>query len=878
MNVRKFFSKHVKTIIVAIAIATIGFLINWVVLVADEATIESAYDEMEQIGVQHQILLTTMLGEAENELLLFAKSIVQNNVDSDNIVEYFNTQSQVERFDNLYYIELDGRGTSVDGACYNFSENESFIHSLNNNFYIEKPHVSSITSEIVFDLAVPVIKNNKPIAVLFCEVSAKDFLDTIMEQKTYEGDIFFIDNDLNIIFSTNNNYVGIDTISESDMEVIGAENLAQAQRNLANKQNGGFYYDYFGIPKIMVYYPIESTNVALAMNVTVESLSGEIIKASKNFEIAGSVIYWTGIILVIYISVVQIRAKKDMMKLAYYDQLTELPNLARLKLEMKEILLKNPDKEYTIHVFDIENFKAINEMFGYEMGDRVLKAFKSISDKLNEPSLIMARIGDDKFAMFFEGIAFEDLGALIENMIKLYDTIVPELKDYAGTFKLGRYKIEKGECNVDEIISKVNLAHNKAKAVNGEAFCDYDETFKKVLQKEAEITNKMYGALENKEFKVFLQPKFSINENKLIGAEALVRWIEADNNMIFPNDFIPLFERNGFIVELDKYIFDEVCQVIKGWMDAGLGAITIAVNCSRFNLKNLNFVSTVVEIVDKYNIPHEFIEIELTESATIESQLTIEQMFEDLHKQGFKVSIDDFGAGQSSLGMLKNLNIDTLKMDRSFFVNRKNARRDDMLIDSIIKMSHNLGMYVVAEGIETAEQVELLKSMNCDAVQGYFYDKPMSISDFEKKYHREIHENLDKKSTCIPVINHINDVRYASSVVPCGIVVAKVDEYFTLVEANDYYFEMIGYTREEVRDEFNNYGINIMTPESRIEILKYFQKQMQIAPEGLMEFTNKFTLKSGKVHTFRLNGKIAINASGEANLYASVIDITDYSL
>ncbi len=736
MKILFFIKKHVLTVVVFIVIVFIGLIINWARATSSDAIIESTFDELDQIGKQHQLQLTNLLNETTDDLSLFAEFIVKNNVDSEDIVDYMKHQSQSAEFDNLHYIDLDGNGVSIDNKHHDFSENTAFLSALENEKIFKTPHISSQTKNIVFDLAVPVVKDGESIAVLFCEISISDFISVFIQNKNDQTDFFFVDSELNMFFSTSDNHINTVAIPEEDVIEMGVDNVTEAQHNIQNQQNGGFHYDYFGTPKIMVYYPIESTNVALAMNVHIDSLSSETINAIQNFDLVGSIIYWTVILLVFYIAFMHSRSTKRITKVAYYDSLTKLPNIEKLKLDMKTVLQGNQKNYYTILIADIENFKAINEIFGYDMGDRVLKTVKTLADSFNEPSLITARIGSDKFAMFASRSMLDDLSFFSTAVTTHYDEQIPELINYSGTFKLGRYHIELGETDVDDILAKANLAYNKAKSIKGISYCDYDETFKKTMQAEAEITNKMQLALINKEFKAYLQPKFSILDNKLIGSEALVRWIDSDGNIRIPRDFIPLFERNGFIVDLDRFVLEQVCKTIKQWLDEDIEFLPISVNCSRLNLQNQRFVSDIVAIVDKYNVPHKYIEIELTESAAIESEQSIEQLFADLHKEGFKISIDDFGAGHSSLGMLKNLQVDTLKMDRSFFVSDNNVHHHDMLIDSIIKMAHNLNMYVVAEGIETADQIKLLKSLNCDAVQGYFYDKPMPIEQFVEKYCR----------------------------------------------------------------------------------------------------------------------------------------------
>ncbi len=876
MKIISFFKKNIRSIIVFLTIVFIGLLVNMVRSITDDAIIESTFSEMEQIGGHYQDLLENSIEEAEDDLLLIAQLMADNDVNSENVAEFFESQSQVSEFETLYYIGLDGEGVSTDNEQYDFSENKSFINASNGETYIANPHVSEQTSSVVFDLSVPVIQNDEITGVLFCEINIYDFFEAVNEDKKYESDIFFVNSNLDLVYSTSENHVGRETIPDEDLQEMGMDNVSKAQNDIRNKQDGRFYYDYFGTAKVMVYYPIDMTDVALAMNVHIDSISSEIITASNYFDMVGSIIYWTVIALVLYVTFIQRRSDKRILKVAYFDPLTELPNMAKLKLEMGNVLQNNKKKQYIIIVIDIQNFKAINEIFGYEVGDRVLKLVKSFSDSFKEPSLITARIGSDKFAMFAGNGLLEDLSFFEQAVSDHYDEFIPELADYAGTFKIGRYKIEMGETNFDDIMSKANLAHLRAKASKGEMLCDYDETLKRQVIVEADINNKMKTALANEEFKVFLQPKFSASDDKLVGAEALVRWIEVDGKMIFPNDFIPLFERNGFIVELDKYILENVCKTINYWINKGLGKITVSVNCSRLNLENPFFVDGIVAIADKHNVPHECIEIELTESTTITNENTIEQLFSDLHKNGFKTSIDDFGAGYSSLGMLKNLHVDTLKMDRSFFVGSKNARRDDMLIDSIVKMSHNLGMYVVAEGIETKEQVELLKSVNCDAIQGYVYAKPMPVDEFENNYANRFSQCVLAHENEAQNIKNINDARYTTSFAPCGLLIIKVDERFTIEEANDYFFEMIGYTREEVREIFGNYGMNIVSAQNKAKISNLFAEHMQNDAASVISIDNKFVVKSGKEHLYRLNGKVAINENGKVRLYVSMIEITNY--
>ncbi len=876
MTVKEFFSKHTITIVIVISIVLTGMSINWVCRASEEAIVESTYNQVNEIGIQYENLLEGTITQTRENLSLLAYEMAEYNIEDADIMAFLHNRYQCEEYENLYYVDIEGNGLSLDNKQYDFSENQSFIHAVENQS--DSTHsIISKTSEISFGLAMPVVKDNEVSAVLFCEISTEGFLNIISDTKNYIGDIIFFDTDMNMLFATGDSYLEGETVSGDFITAIGSDNIHKAHEDILNNVDGGFSYDYFGESKIMVYHLIDMTDMAFAIDAYVSSLSSEIITSYTYNEIVMKIVYWVTIFLVIYISVNNNKHNKSIEKVAYYDALTNLPNSVKLSKDIIYTLDKNKKTKYSIIVFDIENFKAINEMFGHEVGDRVLVSVKLFAYSLNIPNLIIARIAGDKFAMFGPSKFLSNLDMLTGRLADNLGKYVPELNHYGGSYKIGRYEIEEDD-NFDSIMAKVNIALTKAKSSKNLIICDYNGEFKKKLLKEADITNKMRNALEDDEFKVYLQPKFSVHNNKLIGAEALVRWIAADGTMVYPSDFIPLFERNGFIVDIDRYVLENVCKTIRKWMDNGIGPVAISVNCSRLSAENPDYINEITTIAAKYQVPHKYIEIELTESATISNFNMIEELFLGLHKKGFKVSVDDFGAGYSSLGMLKNLHVDTLKMDRSFFVGGKNKRRDDMLIDSIIRMSHNLGMYVVAEGIETQEQINLLESLNCDAVQGYFYAKPMSILDFENEYSQQIKDNNLSVEGANCIIKDVIDSRFAVKFAERGLIVTEANDDFTILEANDYYFKLVGYTREEVRDNFDNKAVKLMDSQSHSEIIEYLKSH--IKEDGKREFSlnASFTMKNGKTSSYRLNGRICDSDQGGYKLCCYISDGTEENI
>ncbi len=874
MKQRKYQFNKLVTITVVCTLVFIGLLINEGKRELESALSSSALDDLKQVANQTTLLLENSINQDLNDLSLLAQAISHEEIPSEFVGVLKNNEITQSTLLNLYYVDLQGQGESSTGQHSDFSQNQVFINALKQDYVVGTPYIDSLTNQLHVDLAVPIQDEDELMGVLYAKTSISQFEESLFINNRGVGDVYIINTELDVFYSSNPGHHDLTSISFIEQEVMGSENVDIALATIEEFQSGGFTYE--DESKALVYYPVRGSNWLVAFDVEVGASNLLLEIAVQKFEILIGGVYWLVLALVIYVSYVHFREHKRHAKIAYFDPLTNLPNELKLKLDMKQILKQNKNKQYSIIIFDIENFKAINEMFGHAVGDRVLKGIKSFFDKQREQSLIIARINGDKFAVFALSSYLSDLEKITQEALLFFEKVVPELINYTVPIIIGRYHIIDVNDDVDDIMSKVTLAHSHAKTLSNEMICDYDEEFTKMLLAEAEIVNKMRNALENDEFKVFLQPKFSTSEEELVGAEALCRWVEADGNIIYPSDFVPLFEKNGFIVELDKHILEGVCKSLQNWQNKGYGKLSVSVNCSRLNVENPFFVEGVVSIADKYEVPHDCIEIELTESTTIENEKAIKKLFDDLHHNGFKVSIDDFGAGYSSLGMLKDLKVDVLKLDRSFFIQGENKRREEMLVDSIIKMSHSLSMSVVAEGVESREQAELLKSMNCDAIQGFIFAKPMRVDEFERTYQKALKQKALSDASKVQLIKNINDARFASSFVPSGIIITKLDDEFTLVEANDSYFDIIGYTKKEVRDLFQNSGLKLIHPENRAQAKSYFTKEFHTNPQQNIMFVCRCVTKDRGYISVQLTGRIAQDEKGTQRLYISVTDVSHY--
>ncbi len=435
---------------------------------------------------------------------------------------------------------------------------------------------------------------------------------------------------------------------------------------------------------------------------------------------------------IIYIVVSQRGNKRRLWQMAYIDPLTGLGNINKFKKDAQELLEQNRNGTYNMVKLDVRGFNLINELYGFEEGNRVLCGVaQALGLFVNPDTDIEARLNNDEFALLKAYDGPNEASRNTDEDLQMFKKNVSNITGHNLRFSVGRYMVGQGETDVEEIFEKVNYAHNLArKDVDGKEQINYDERLKAKAIRTQEIESTMEAAMENGEFCVYLQPKYRLRDEKLVGAEALARWRKPDGTVVSPVEFIPVFERNGFVVNLDMYMFTQICALLKARMDKGKELIPISVNFSRLHLSNPEFVQELSRIADEYGVPKKYLEIELTETAIVGNEDILKRVLSELHKEGFTLSMDDFGSGYSSLGLLKDLVVDVIKIDRAFFADSNDQARANTVIRHIIKMANELGIDTVAEGVETADYVSFLRDAGCDSVQGYYFAKPMPVEDF----------------------------------------------------------------------------------------------------------------------------------------------------
>lgn len=398
------------------------------------------------------------------------------------------------------------------------------------------------------------------------------------------------------------------------------------------------------------------------------------------------------------------------------------------------------DGHYYLLVYDIKNFASYNEIFGYDNGDELIKAINEVIKANVGSGELFARSYAERFIFLLHAASNQEL----EGRIKcIFQGIAEYLQrsnksGYNLISRFGIYRIESEdtELSMDIFIDYANRASQQISDIYKSSYYYFNLAQHNENNLQVKIESHMYAALNQREFQAFLQPQYTILGDKpvLCGAECLVRWKYEGTTMLSPDKFIPTFEQNGFVIELDMYMLEEACKALRRWLDEGKQVVPLSVNQSRLHMFNPQYLQKILQITDKYNIPHHLLDFEITESAVMNDVGQVQQQFKQLRGQGFLTSMDDFGSGFSSLNLLKNIEADTIKIDKGFFDEAFASEDGKFIVSSVIKLVKQLGFGVIAEGIETSEQVEYLIQCNCDRVQGYYFGKPVPLEVFEQQH------------------------------------------------------------------------------------------------------------------------------------------------
>ncbi len=414
------------------------------------------------------------------------------------------------------------------------------------------------------------------------------------------------------------------------------------------------------------------------------------------------------------------------------DELTSLLKKDAFFRETRKLLDTNPNSTFLFFRYDIDRFQSINALFGYDEGDRLLRycADKIKTTKKSTKECTMGRVDADVFCIC---IKTESPTIEVDSFFNKTDPFLEGFRqDFRFNISVGIYEIENSEESLRDIYAKVTLAARKCKDSSTMHYFQYNKETDEEMIRQQIISSQMYRALKKEEFLLYFQPKVNLKTQKIVGAEALIRWNHPEKGLISPSKFIPIFYQNGFISQFDIYVFELVCKALKQWKKAKLKLIPISVNISQVSMMDADLPNKIFAIMKKHNVKKEFIHIEITEGAYSVDTEKSTQCAIEFSNRGIHLEMDDFGTGISSLTMLHELPVNTLKLDLRFIKNYSESKSNAGIIHFIVSLARQMQIDLVAEGIETENQLEFLRNIGCDIGQGYLFSKPVPEKDFRK--------------------------------------------------------------------------------------------------------------------------------------------------
>ena len=601
---------------------------------------------------------------------------------------------------------------------------------------VSRVYEDARTGEKVFSYAVPVYQGDEITGVLTAKDSIEAFED-ILDDKTAMngyGYVHMIGKEGKFLIRSKNKVVNRRVESIFDGNYITEAEKEKIREAIDNDESVFSKFRYQGTAYQIYLNPIGLNGWYLFCVDTMQGVNAPIYQMINVTRAIFIGVLCLSVFLLIYGYQMLRKNHKQLIELAYYDSLTGAYNTVRFMQEMKDAL-SGPEK-YSVCVLNIHQFKFINEIFGRAQGDKLLCHISQVLKESVNPGEYFCRDTGDFFWMILKGQDEEMIGRrLYAIMEKISRFSLSQHHNYQIMLYCG-VAVRRDDSSAEMMMTHAMFALQTAKGTDRNNVWFYDVELHKQETLQNYIESHMHQALKDKEFRMFLQPKMDMRTGKLGGAEALVRWIPKDGTIIYPNQFIPLFESNGFCSSLDMYMVENVCRKIREWIDAGITPVPISVNQSKILFYEEDYVENLCAVLERYRIPGDLITLEILEGLAAGNIDELNKKIDQLKVKGFRISMDDFGSGYSSFNTLGKLHIDELKMDRVFLsaITGKEDERQKIIMAQVVDLAKKLRISTVAEGVETKENETLIRTLGCGYGQGYYYSRPIDEDEFDRKY------------------------------------------------------------------------------------------------------------------------------------------------
>lgn len=707
------------------------FYVNLVKKLMYENVYHNITELSEQTAAQLQLTITNQQKFVE----LMVDAIEQGQFKSlSEIFELFESDLDVYHFTRFVILDEFGNGITSDGyEVLNYPNIEEFFKQ--DMVYLSENRPSTVSDKQVNIYSKTFNFNGKRM-VLFATIHTEDYKEILLRRLfNGEGGTYLINNDGSVLIDS------FDLIQENNINLYDfirdryhfsnqreVQKIRMMAQSIKQKQVGTFDIQcdkniYF------VHYEKVNVNDWYVVSVAPDTIIAKELTLFLGLSLG--LCFLIHVIVVgtfIYIYLLNRQKNRKLYQAAYIDSVTSLGNEAYFK-ENGLLCLQRHEVDTYVITLDIDHFKSFNHLYDYAFCNQILKRVGEVIVDVLPSHHITSRISNDIFASMF--CYKEDIRILLNELLSSLSTVVVDGVSLDLKVSIGVYKIC-GDTDINKVLDKAYNARFKIKGAYSGNYYIFDDVLEQEIMMEHEIESSMEAALKNQEFKVVYQPKILVQNEKVEGAESLVRWYK-DGIVIPPSQFIPLFEKNKFIIQLDLYVFEQVCKDMAEWNKKYHFVPIISVNVSKEHFALENFIDEYIRIADQYCIDRSKIELEITESSMFDSDVDILKMLRDIKEKGFVVSMDDFGTGYSSLSMLQNIPIDIIKIDRTF-IEKADLMSNQNIINYIVLIAMHLGVKTIVEGVETKEQVEFVKSLGCDIIQGYYYSKPISKEAFEEYF------------------------------------------------------------------------------------------------------------------------------------------------
>ncbi len=685
--------------------------------------------------------ISTLISRFNADLMLFATAPVEDS--REDIVDKMGKLQPMLANDilNVFYADDSGYGYQYNKPPVPIFDRIYYYEMIynNKNYWLDEPVISKSFGVPIFHIAQSAFdKSGKKRGFFSISIPLKTIEDNIKEtQFINKGNVFIIDTQGHFILRPQHSFISKNykrsLHSDKNVDTLLDTMAMQMKGHLRFKGQDGKKY-------IVVYTPIKETPWSLAAIIPHSEILSSF--SSVGYKMLFTLVIFTGLLISLYAVILLVVVFHKIYKVNKFneplDNLTGLWTLSRFEKEIQILLEKKHSTNYMVVSFDIQGLKFINQTYSEHVGNDMLILFsQNLANFAKKMHGHCARGYADHFYLI---VPFKDRNECFEAFRQCFyshrnassSDVIPILVK-SGIVFTGK---DFGTESITDLLDKAAYARREIKGSYEREYLIFDESLNQKVLREKKIESCIFTAFDNREFYVVYQPKISISTGKVVGAEALVRWDSATLGKVMPDDFIPIFERNGSVVKLDFFVYESVFKFLYDNIKNNIPVVPISLNMSRLHTNTGAFLEMFDKLLKQYNIPPSLIEIEILERSVSRGNGSLKPVIEGLHDRGFHVSMDDFGTGESSLNMLDTIPVDTLKIDKNFLREQKDWETTKQIIMKIVELARDLKKTVVCEGVENKAQVEFLNSINCDIAQGFFYSKPLlswELSEFLKK-------------------------------------------------------------------------------------------------------------------------------------------------